>query len=160
MTLSMDKLPNPKGKKPEDVISRQDLFLESFKSAGSVRASVSNIGMGRRQIYNWLSDDLYGFREKFELAKHEFRELLQDLAVNRVIEQKVSDNPTLLIALLNAHWPEKYRPQTSDIDETAKATMDEMRKSFKSINDKDNVIDVEVSPEEEVEKLLEDKKGK
>ena len=116
--------------------------------------------MGRRQIYTWLSDDLYGFREKFELAKHEFREMLQDLAVNRVIEQKVSDNPTLLIALLNAHWPEKYRPQISDIDETAKATMDEMRKSFKSINNKDNVIDVEVRPEEEVEKLLENKKGK
>lgn len=158
MTLSMDKLPDPKGKKPEDVISRQDLFLESYKSRGSVRSAVKGINIGRTQVYSWLSSDTHGFRERFEFAKHDFRDMLEDIALDRVVEQKVSDNPTLLIALLNANLPEKYRPQSIQTDETAKEVIKELRNATRLIADESEIIEVEESTDNKLEKILKSKK--
>ena len=141
------------------VRDRQDRFLDSYSILGSIRSATEVAGLGRRIVHGWISEDKYGFKERFEEAKHNFREMLQDLAVERVKEQGAKDNPVLLITLLNAHWGEKYRPQVAGTDEAARDLMMEMRKSFKSINQPNDIIDVEITAEEEVQNLLENKKG-
>ena len=146
------------GREPEDVKARQDFFMTLYAELGSIRAAVKEMGLNRRTVNRWMKDDVQGFKERFEEAKHNFREMLQDLAVNRVKDQGPKDNPILLITLLNAHWADKYRPQTVAVDDTAKEVLGEMRDRFKAMKKVDNSEEVSgVSPEQQVEDIL---KGK
>ena len=146
------------GKEPEDVKARQDLFLSLYSELGSIRAAAKEMNISRRTPTRWIKDDIQGFKERFEEAKFNFREMLQDLAVNRVKEQSSKDNPVLLIALLNAHWAEKYRPQTTSVDDTAKEVLSDLRDRFKVIKKVEETEDTsEVSPQQQVEDIL---KGK
>jgi len=52
-----------------------------------------------------------------------------------------------LIALLNAHWPEKYRPQVNDSSDNAKEVMLEIRESFKRLGANAKVIDQKTEKE-------------
>ena len=146
------------GKEPEDVKARQDFFMTLYAELGSIRAAVKEMGLNRRTVNRWIKGDVQGFKERFEEAKHNFREMLQDLAVNRVKEQGSKDNPILLITLLNAHWGEKYRPQTVAVDATAKEVLSELRDRFKVIKKVEETEETtEISPQEQVENIL---KGK
>ena len=93
-------------------VARQDAFLKAYTDVGSIRSAAPGAGITRQTVHNWIKDDQYHFRSRFEQAILQFREQLQDLAIGRVKEQKPNDNPVLLIAMLNAHWPEKYRRDT------------------------------------------------
>ena len=146
------------GKEPEDVKARQDLFIGLYSEMGSIRAAAKEMNISRRTPTRWIKDDIQGFKERFEEAKFNFREMLQDIAVNRVKEQGSKDNPVLLIALLNAHWAEKYRPQTTSVDDTAKEVLSDLRDRFKVIKKVEETEDTsEVSPQQQVEDIL---KGK
>jgi len=146
------------GKEPEDVKARQDLFIGLYSEMGSIRAAAKEMNISRRTPTRWIKDDIQGFKERFEEAKFNFREMLQDIAVNRVKEQSSKDNPVLLIALLNAHWAEKYRPQTTSVDDTAKEVLSDLRDRFKVIKKVEETEDTsEVSPQQQVEDIL---KGK
>ena len=146
------------GKEPEDVKARQDLFLGLYSEMGSIRAAAKEMNISSRTPTRWIKDDIQGFKERFEEAKFNFREMLQDIAVNRVKEQGSKDNPVLLIALLNAHWAEKYRPQTTSVDDTAKEVLSDLRDRFKVIKKVEETEDTsEVSPQQQVEDIL---KGK
>ena len=146
------------GKEPEDVKARQDFFMTLYAELGSIRAAVKEMGLNRRTVNRWIKGDVQGFKERFEEAKHNFREMLQDLAVNRVKERGSKDNPILLITLLNAHWGEKYRPQTVAVDDTAKEVLSELRDRFKVIKKVEETEETtEISPQEQVENIL---KGK
>jgi len=146
------------GREPEDVKARQDFFMTLYSELGSIRAAAKEMGINRKTVNRWIKGDVQGFKERFEESKYDFREMLQDLAVNRVKEQSPRDNPVLLIALLNAHWAEKYRPQVTSVDDTAKEVLGEMRDRFKAMKKVDDSGEVsEVSPEQQVEDIL---KGK
>ena len=146
------------GKEPEDVKARQDLFIGLYSEMGSIRAAAKEMNISRRTPTRWIKDDIQGFKERFEEAKFNFREMLQDIAVNRVKEQSSKDNPVLLIALLNAHWAEKYRPQTTSVDDTAKEVLSDLRDRFKVIKKVEETEETtEISPQEQVENIL---KGK
>ena len=149
------------GKEPEDVKARQDLFLSLYSELGSIRAAAKEMNISRRTPTRWIKDDIQGFKERFEEAKFNFREMLQDIAVNRVKEQGSKDNPVLLIALLNAHWAEKYRPQTTSVDDTAKEVLSDLRDRFKVIKKVEETEETsEVSPQQQVEDILKGKGSK
>lgn len=110
-------------------VARQDAFLQAFADVGSIRSAAPGAGITRQAVHNWIKDDQYHFRSRFEQAILQFREQLQDLAVERVKVQKPNDNPVLLIAMLNAHWPEKYRRDTVVIgSDSSKEMLAELRK--------------------------------
>ena len=92
-----------------ETLSRQKTFLAVYRETGSVRKSCDAMELKRPTVDSWIHRDLYGFKDQFRQALEDFREYLQDLAIGRVQDQKPNDNPVLLITLLNAHWPEKYR---------------------------------------------------
>ena len=52
---------------------------------------------------------------------------MQDKAVELVKELKPGNSPLILIAMLNAHWPDKYRPNVVPTDDTAKELLDRLR---------------------------------
>jgi len=148
-----------KGTDPEDTVLRQDIFLSHYSELGSIRAASEASGMSRSTPHQWVKDDKHGFAKRFEDAKHDFREMLQDLAVNRVKDQGPKDNPVLLITLLNAHWAEKYRPKESGVDETAKDTLKVLRDKFKVVRRTEENDESPRTPEQQVEDILRGKKS-
>jgi hypothetical protein len=148
---------NNKATNAEGVAQRQEIFLNVFRECGSITKACNAIGLNADTVTNWKKRDSNGFLTRFDNAGFEFAESLQDMALDRVKKQKPSDNPTLLIAMLNANHP-KYRPLTGNTDEVTRDVMTEMRKTLKHMNDEAEVIEVEVDDKEEFEKLLESKK--
>ena len=120
-----------KGKAPGETKSLQNAFLAAYNLVGSVRKAAESVDMSRNTVSGWIKNDVQGFRERYEDSKDEFREYLQDMAVDRVKDQKPGDNPVLLITLLNAHWPEKYRRTGYYTDNAAKEIMSEWKKWIK-----------------------------
>ena len=155
----MPKL-NVKDTSIEAVKVRQDVFLKAYEKFGVITRACESIGLHRDTVRKWKTHDWYGFRERFFDSHMVFTESLEELAINRVKVQKPSDNPTLLIALLNANHPDKYRPQSGTTDEAARDLMVEMKKSFKNLSNEEIIVESEVTEEDEVNKLLEGKKEK
>ena len=79
-------------------------FLEALTAGASVRAAAYAAGIARSVAYEWRREDA-GFHERWDAAIEEGTDALEDAARERAIA--VSD--TLLIFLLKARRPEKYR---------------------------------------------------
>ena len=110
---------------------KQDSFLAAFSVSGTLKASAEAIDTPRSTIQAWIRRDVHGFKDKFKEATELFREYLQNIAVERVKLQKPNDNPVLLITLLNAHWPEKYRRDSHYADNAAKEVMADWKRFMK-----------------------------
>ena len=151
---------NVKDTTSDAVKIRQDLFLRMYEKIGVITRTCQSVGLHKDTVRVWKTNDIHGFRQRFLDAHMTFTESLEELAYDRVKQQKPSDNPTLLIALLNANHPDKYRPQSGNTDEAARDLMVEMKKSFKNLGKDEVVIDSVATDVEEVEKLLEGKKEK
>ena len=144
----------------------QESFLAAYGEVGSVRKACNASEVGRSTVEGWLRRDAFGFKAKYEVAKEIFREMLQDMALERAQAQKPNDNPVLLITLLNAAWPEKYRRQNYMADDSAKEMMSEWKKWVKENNKKSKADEKAASDEEnvrqnamdEVERILNRKK--
>jgi|TARA_Y100000310_G_C20421229_1_gene686779 hypothetical protein len=75
----------------------------------------------------WQKENYFGFMERLEEADFQFCESLEQLALERVKMQDAKSNPILLITLLNANLPMKYRPTVVMNDDTAKDVLRELR---------------------------------
>ena len=101
-------------------------FLESFEQTANITMSCKAVNVPRRTIYNWLTDDPE-FKKNFGLSSSIGLGVLEDEAVRRAVQgvnkpvyqsgrkvgyvQEYSD--TLMIFLLKARDPEKYRERFS-----------------------------------------------
>tara|TARA_R110002020_G_scaffold444848_1_gene656485 strand:- start:62 stop:418 length:357 start_codon:yes stop_codon:yes gene_type:complete len=113
----------------------------------------------------WQSNNEFGFTERFEDADILFCENLEQLALDRVKMQDAKANPVLLITLLNANLPQKYRPTVVMSDDTAKDVLKELRTIAKEtpdpVPDSSNSGNgsEEVSALDQVNSILSSKKG-
>ena len=113
----------------------QERFLKCYQETRSKTVSARYAGVKYRAIMRWLKDNIYGFAERLEETDLEFCENLEQLALQRVKMQTAQSNPVLMIALLNANLPSKYRPTVVVADDTAKDVMRELRSLAKSLPD-------------------------
>jgi hypothetical protein len=156
----------PMRKPKEETMANQDAFIAAYVEVGSLRTACNAIGVSRSTVVTWNNKDTYGFRARYSQAKEIFREYLQDLAVGRVQDQKPNDNPVLLITLLNAHWPEKYRRDGQVASNGVKEMMVEWKKWVKDNSgrsSKDREIteaqEARRTAVDEVEKILSSRKN-
>lgn len=112
---------------------RQDKFLKCYSETRSRSVSASFAGVSLSTISLWLRNDYLEFIERLEDADLRFCEGLEQLALERVRLQDAKSNPVLLITLLNANLPNKYRPTVVMSDDTAKGVMTELRKLAKDL---------------------------
>jgi hypothetical protein len=100
-------------------------FLEKYLKYYMVEPAAKAAGIERSTVYRWLKKDK-DFAEKFEQARRDVLTVLEDEAFRRACKgvaepvfykgeecgevQKFSDR--LLITLLKAYAPEKYRERT------------------------------------------------
>ena len=106
--------------------SWKQLFLDTLRGTGNVRLSARNANVTRQVVYR-ARDRSAKFRADWDEALEEARELLEAEARRRAAIgvdepvfykgevvghiRKYSD--TLLMFLLKAHWPEKFRENVS-----------------------------------------------
>ena len=109
---------------------RQDDFLRAYAATGTIRKAAEIVGIHRSTVSMWQKDDF--FRDRFMESKVDFREQLEELAFQRLREQGAKDNPVLLITMLNAHYPEKYRTGMSQDQDEGLLHLMEMRRTVQA----------------------------
>jgi phage terminase small subunit len=120
----------------EEVLVNQQRFFEEYVKCGSLTDSAQLAGIKRSTVKGWYNKDTQGFKGKYAEAKEEYREYLQTLALERIKQQKPSDNPVLLITMLNAEWPEKYRRDSKIESDGVKDMMNEWKEWVKDNSQK------------------------
>ena len=161
----MKKSGTRKSEKAELTITLQESFLVAFGEVGSIRKACTASSVGRSTVEDWMRNDVNSFKAKMDAARQMFREMLQDMALERAQAQKPNDNPVLLITLLNAAWPEKYRRDGQVASNGVKEMMVEWKKWVKDNSRRSNKDKETTEAEEarrtavdEVEKILADRK--
>ena len=104
-------------------------FLKKFKEIKTVYSTCEAVGIPRRTVYQWLKDDI-DFKTDFEDIRLGVGEQLESIAF-RLVEKMEADQeygkPLLLITMLNANLPGKYR-QADTTSEESKQLMEDFRK--------------------------------
>jgi hypothetical protein len=123
---------------------RKKRFLAAFALNGNIYAACQASDVGRSTVYRWQEEDDQ-FVHEFRQAEIESSEILELAAIRRardgvlketpimhngqivdtVVETKYSD--TLLIFLLKARFPEKYR-ESINLDVLERVPLEQARK--------------------------------
>ena len=136
--------------------ARQEQVLRGFEALGNLTAACEAAGVARKTAEHWRRTDALGFAGRLENAKGGFGDRLESLAWDMVKRMKPGQNPTLLICLLNATLPAKYRVQTALDPATARDTLSELRQLASSGpgDQVDQVQDPGAAAVAEAERLL------
>ena len=139
--------------------TRKALFLAAYSEWGTLRKACSVTGTPRGTYLSWHSSD-YKFAEAMEQSRREFAESLEGLALERVKNpDKGRGSDLLLIGLLNANWPAKYRPQVTMDQDSAREVLNEMKRWRKEgIVESGGVTDLSPPVEKQLNDIL-DKRG-
>jgi len=106
---------------------RQEAVLRGYEALGNLTAACESAGVSRRTAEHWRRVDALGFADRLANAQGGFGDRLEALAWDQVQRMKPGQNPTLLICLLNATLPNKYRPAVQVDPVTARDTLAELR---------------------------------
>ena len=140
---------------------RQTKYLIAYQETRSKSVAAITSGVTYRTAMKWQKENEFGFTERLEEADLIFCEGLEQLALERVRMQDAKANPVLLITLLNANLPNKYRPTVVMNDDTAKDVLSQLRgmaKDAPGSAKEDEVVDDE-SALDQVNKILNEKGG-
>ena len=133
------------------VRTRQDSFLTGFAKYGTILAAVKGINLSRQTVYNWLKDDVYGFRSRLEESRESFVEALEDKLFSETLYSD-KPNPILLMFTLKAHNRAKYGDQVVVSNDKA----NELLNAVRGLPSGGVVVEGElVSGEEEVRRAVE-----
>ena len=155
MAIDIKTLPSGQRK----TYRRQEKFLKCYTETRSRSVSASYAGVSSPTVTMWIKKDYLEFAERYEEADTAFCENLEQLALERVKMQDAKSNPVLLITLLNANLPNKYRPTVVMADDTAKSVLTELRQLAKESKQEPVQKEEDVSPMDQVSKILKTKGG-
>lgn len=103
-----------------------DLFLKAFAKRGNIAGACEAFNkakgygpcLSRDTVLRWRDKNYLGFADRFKEAQQEFADYVEDRAMDYIEGLKPGQNPLLMIAMLNALRPEKYRPKVVVQDDT------------------------------------------
>ena len=107
-------------------------FLEEYSKSRTISAAVSGLAVSRRTIHTWFQEDS-DFKEKYDEARLAVGESLESTAftlIDKMLEKGDYGRPVLLITMLNAHLPERYK-QSDNTGEDSRQLISEFRKMAK-----------------------------
>ena len=117
----------------DDMAKRKKKFLDSFEACGTIRGACKIVGVARPTYHRWVVEDA-DFAKEFDQRRVAFAESLEELALDRVRNpDKNRGSDLLLIGLLNANMPAKYRPQVAMSEDSAKDLIIEWRKASREV---------------------------
>jgi len=129
-SLSSGRTPS---QRKEDAVKRKAVFLEAFGEWGTIRKGCDAAGIHRNTYLWWLGSDP-DFTRSVDLMKQSFAESLEAIALERVKDpDKNRGSDVLLLGLLNANMPAKYRPSVAVDQDSAKDLIREWRKASQAV---------------------------
>ena len=142
----------------EDSLRRKGVFLTAFEEWGTVKKGCDAAGIHRNTYLWWLGSDP-DFTRSVDLMRQSFAESLEAIALERVRDpDKNRGSDVLLLGLLNANMPAKYRPSVAVDQDSAKDLIREWRKASQSVlanSPKEENQDLPVSVEKTLAEILE-----
>ena len=139
--------------KKEQAARRKVLFLKVFEEWGTIRKACEVAGVPRGTYDRWNAEDI-DFSKDIDAARKAFAESLEEIALDRVRNpDKGKGSDVLLLGLLNANMPQKFRPQLAMNEDSAKELIVEWRKAAKEVK-KDGPSEEGSGLPEDVEKTL------
>jgi len=133
---------------------KQEIFLAALSEWGTLRKALHLSKLAYDTYKTWHARD-YEFAKRCEEARFSFAETLEELALERVLNpDKSRGSDLLLIALLNANNPKKYRPQLQMSDESSKELINEWRKAAQEVAKQRSEVSDGVELPEPVENVL------
>jgi len=145
----------------EDSQRRKGIFLEAFEEWGTIKKGCEAAGV-HRETYSWWHSTDPDFSKKVDLMRQSFAESLEALALDRVKNpDKNRGSDVLLLGLLNANMPAKYRPSVAMDQDSAKELITEWRKASQAVKKEGVSVDepLPVSVEDTLTEILARKKG-
>ena len=145
----------------EDGEKRKATFLAAFEEWGTVRRGCEIAGVSREAYGRWHKTDP-DFAKSVDLMKQSFAESLEVIALDRVKNpDKNRGSDVLLLGLLNANMPAKYRPSVAMDQDSAKELITEWRKASQSVKKEGGSVDepLPVSVEDTLAEILARKKA-
>ena len=147
----------------EEADKRKSQFLEVFEEWGTIRRACDVVGIPRGTYNRWHSEDPE-FSKNVDLSRRMFAESLEEIALDRVRNpDKGRGSDVLLLGLLNANMPQKFRPQLAMNEDSAKELIVEWRKAAKEVKKDGPVEEDGAELPADVEKTLSEileKRGK
>ena len=157
MPASNAQIPGHWGNNPEAVKARQEAFLEALEFHGTIKHACQVVRINRTTVASWRRQDVNGFASRLADAQEDFAEEIEYTVYQRVKEPDCP--PVLQIFVLNGLKPDKYRPQTTVTDDTAKDIMVELRKKFRGIKFDETPTAEEISVHQQAEDILKSKRS-
>ena len=121
------------GNKDDERAELKAQFLKKYKETKTVSTAIDGINLGRSTLYEWFKEDSE-FKQEFDNEKLAVGEGLESKAfqlIDKMVEKDDYGRPVLLITLLNAHLPERYK-QTESAGDDSRQLIAEFRKMAKS----------------------------
>jgi len=116
------------GTADQRTLEDQEHFLAQYGKCGTIMRAAEATNVSRETVRRWQRADKLGFADRFDSARERFREELEEIAFERLRDpQGNRGSDVLLITMLNAHWPEKYRPNAQPEDQSALRLMSMLR---------------------------------
>ena len=111
------------------IIANKEKLIQAAEEFGGAMKAVKAVGINAATYYRWMKEDP-SFREEMETAQKIFGESMLELAIDRVKNpDKGKGSDVLLLGLLNAYMPEKFRPAALVANDAAKELITEWRKA-------------------------------
>jgi hypothetical protein len=107
----------------------QEAFLKAYGELGTIIHAARAVGIHRTTVNLWLSSDLYSFKKRMEDAHQDYREFLEGLIHQRLVNPQGNRGSDILLMFKEkAEWPEKYREEVKVVGiDAAKQMMDRLR---------------------------------
>jgi len=163
----MDEVKNPgfnggrnNAQRKEDAGKRKEIFLSAFGEWGTIRKGCDAARI-TRETYAWWHKNDADFAKRVDLMRQSFAESLEAIALDRVKNpDKNRGSDVLLLGLLNANMPAKYRPSVAVDQDSAKELITEWRKASQSVKKEGSVggEPLPASVEDTLTEILERKK--
>ena len=110
-------------------LNNQQAFLTAYGNRGTMMRAAKDVGIDRYTAQRWRDNDVFRFKERLLQAHVAFCDMLEDKAVNLATKLKPGQNSLILVTLLNANLPDKYRPNSVIPSETMTDTLREMKQA-------------------------------
>ena len=110
----------------------QERYLAYYSQHRTKGTSAVHAGVGRTTAHRWDVENVLGFAKRLEHADQHFLNQLETHALNVALQTKAGQSPILLLAMLNDNLPDKYRPNVTVDDGTARETLEELRSLSKT----------------------------
>jgi hypothetical protein len=107
-------------------------FLNEYRKQRTISSAISGLKVNRDTIYEWFKEDPE-FKQKFDEEKLAVGESLESKAfqlIDNMVKKGDYGRPVLLITMLNAHLPERYK-QSDNTGDDSRQLISEFRKMAK-----------------------------